>query len=397
MRLRIFRFYIFKLLGLISVLVASITSHASAQDTRAEEIARAKAEKAKQLKHYVPNKGELIAARVAKALSGPPEGFYPYFGSIYTGGLLAAGPGYRRSFGDTGAFDIRGAWSLENYRMVDFSLKLPDMYYGKLSTTFYSRYINASKISFYGLGNDSSEDNKTRFEYNPTSFGVTASYDPFRYVTLGGTLEYLKVDSRGPIGLEEETQGSRTDPVYTVPGVFASFDWRQSKAYTSTGGLYRAVWRDYDQHGDNDPNSFHWFEAEVNQFIPFLRSNQIIALQAMTTITDADEGSVVPFYMMPRLGGSHYLRGFGSSRFRDSNRLLLAAEYRWSASKFLDMALFFEAGKVASRTADLDLNDLHTDVGIGLRFHSPNATVLRIELAASEEDFRFIFTVGPAF
>ena len=86
-----------------------------------------------------------------------------------------------------------------------------------------------------------------------------------------------------------------------------------------------------------------------------------------------------------------------STRFRDRDRFLVAAEYRWTPSKFLDVALFYEAGKVASRTEDLNFTDLHDDFGIGFRFHSPKATMLRIEVAHSNEGTRFIFTVGPAF
>ncbi|HSP06621.1 MAG TPA: BamA/TamA family outer membrane protein, partial [Acidobacteriota bacterium] len=250
---------------------------------------------------------------------------------------------------------------------------------------------------FYGVGNDSSKEDKTRFGYFPTSFDFAAAYHPVRFVTAGGSAEYLQTSSDGPGKLADVTPGAGTDPLYIVPGAFASFDWRQGPGYSNSGGLYRAEWRMYKQHGEGDLYSFHWFEGEVSQFIPILRANQVIALDALTTISDTDADKIVPFYMMPRLGGSHYLRGFPSSRFRDRDRLYLSAEYRWTPSKFLDVALYYEAGKVASRTADLDFTDLHDDFGIGFRFHSPKATMLRIEVAHSNEATRFIFTVGPAF
>ena len=383
-------------LALALVLGISI-SPGQAQDTRAGQISKKKVEKATHLSHYIPTKAERITRRVETALTFQPIGPYPFLGSVYTGGLLAAGPGYRKPFHDTGMFDVHGAWSIENYRMVDTSIKLPDLIPSRMSTTLYGRYIDAGSVPFYGLGNDSDRDNSTSFGYNPTSFGALLTVVPLRFVTAGGGVEYLKVDSHGPNQLAEVTPGAGTDPLYTVVSAFAAFDWRQSPRYTTRGGYYRAEWRDYLQHGDNDPYNFRSFEAEASQFLPILRANQVIALRALTTITYVNGQDIVPYFMMPRLGGSHYLRGFPSARFRDRDRLLLTAEYRWTPSKFMDVAVFYDAGKVASTTADLDLRDLHRDVGVGVRFHSPTMTMLRIELAHSNEGFHFIFTVGPSF
>jgi hypothetical protein len=80
------------------------------QQTRAEEIAFKRAEKAKQLQPYVPGKAESIITRV----TSPRRGFYPYFGSAYSGGGIALGPGYFKPFSDNAFFDIHGAWSVES-------------------------------------------------------------------------------------------------------------------------------------------------------------------------------------------------------------------------------------------------------------------------------------------
>ena len=45
----------------------------------------------------------------------------------------------------------------------------------------------------------------------------------------------------------------------------------------------------------------------------------------------------------------------------------------WS-NRFLDTAVFFDAGKVAASKSDLDLTGLKTDYGFGVRFHGPLAT-----------------------
>ena len=54
-------------------------------------------------------------------------------------------------------------------------------------------------------------------------------------------------------------------------------------------------------------------------------------------------------------------------------------------NRFLDMAFFYDAGKVAPRATDLDLDGLKDDFGLGLRFHGPFTTPLRVDFAKSSE------------
>ena len=71
--------------------------------------------------------------------------------------------------------------------------------------------------------------------------------------------------------------------------------------------------------------------------------------------------------MLPYVGSGSTLRGFTSHRFRDQNGLTLQAEWRIMANRFMDTAVFYDAGKVAARRADLDFNGLKSDYGFGVR------------------------------
>jgi outer membrane translocation and assembly module TamA len=77
--------------------------------------------------------------------------------------------------------------------------------------------------------------------------------------------------------------------------------------------------------------------------------------------------------------------------------MLINAELRWMPSVAMDMALFYDAGKVASRRSDLDFKQMKSDVGIGARFHGLAATLLRIDLAVGSEGWRLVFSAGPVF
>jgi len=101
--------------------------------------------------------------------------------------------------------------------------------------------------------------------------------------------------------------------------------------------------------------------------------------------------------MTSALGGGSSLRGYSSWRFRDQNSLLLQAEWRIVANRFFESAVFYDTGKVTARTSDLDLNHLKSDYGFGVRFTAPARTVLRVDVARSNEGTRLVFGASSAF
>lgn len=376
----------------------------SAQSTRAQELAEKQEEKSTHLAPYVPNKGERILKRFENFLQAPDK-FYPFLGSTYPSGGFALGAGYRQRYGDTGWWDIHGAYSIRNYKMLDTTLHLPELVSGALKTDINVHYVDATRVRFFGLGNDSRQDNETNYGFEPISVGVTETARPVWWFGLGGGVDYLKYETSegdGPTPSTEEVFDSVTAPglgidfEYLRPRAFVQIDWRQSPGYTTSGGLYRAAWSKYLER-DLSGFDFDRVDIEIDQFIPLFRANWVIALRGLISTTNVDSGDQIPFFLLPRLGGSSELRGYPNFRFIDRHRLLLTAEYRWTPSKFLDMAIFYEAGKVASRRADLDLEDLHESYGIGARFHAPRITALRIELARSIEGTRIIISGGPSF
>jgi hypothetical protein len=66
-------------------------------------------------------------------------------------------------------------------------------------------------------------------------------------------------------------------------------------------------------------------------------------------------------------------------------------------NRFLDVALFYDAGKVTARRSEINFARLKSDVGIGFRFHGPLNTPLRVEIAKGNEGFAFVFAASPAF
>jgi outer membrane protein assembly factor BamA len=143
--------------------------------------------------------------------------------------------------------------------------------------------------------------------------------------------------------------------------------------------------------------TFDRMDAEVVQHVPVLHETWVLSFRGRLE-SILDEEDQVPFFMLPSLGSGSTLRGFSSFRFRDRHSLLLQAEFRWFPNRYgFDMALFVDSGKVTARRADLDLDGLKTDFGIGVRLHGPTFTPLRVELARSNERLKLVFSGSAAF
>jgi outer membrane protein assembly factor BamA len=96
--------------------------------------------------------------------------------------------------------------------------------------------------------------------------------------------------------------------------------------------------------------------------------------------------------MQPSLGGQNTLRGFADYRFHDRNALLVTAEARFALMTHVDLATFWDAGNVAERFGDLDLDK--RSWGMGFRLHSRRETFARFDMAHSEEGWKFLFRLN---
>jgi len=394
-----------RLCAVVALIVALSAPALLAQQSRAEAHAEAQAEKAAELREYQPSRAERIFNRLqAAGLFEPPVGLFPVIGSIYPDGGLAGGAGVRQPVGETGEFTVRGAWSIRNYKSIDARLALPTFVDRRVQVTAHAGVLDAPEVAFYGIGHGPKR-NRTSFLYRPTTLGALGTATPVSWLSFGGGADYVDIRTgegggRFPSIEQRFTPASAPglglDTAFVVGRAFAEVDWRPSPSYATEGGFYRVQYAAYAPR-DDEPFEFRRLDAEVTQLFPMVRASRVIALRALFSTTDTRGGNAVPYYLLPSLGGGSVLRGFPSFRFRDRHRMLLTAEYRWTPSLFLDMALFYEAGKVTARRAELDFKNLRSSYGIGARFHAPDLTLLRIELGRSTEGLRLIFAAGPVF
>jgi hypothetical protein len=375
---------------------------ANAQESREESIAAAQAEKAKHLAPYVPNRAEALLSRALTALTVEPNGFYPMFGSIYSGGGFTLGAGYRHFVSDRASVNASGLYSIKNYKLFDVSFHTGSKR-ARPELTVKVGWRDATQVGYRGLGIDSPED-RSNFRMQQAYGGAELTERPVSWAIFRAGLTYedfsLSEGSGGAPSIEEvhtpvTAPGLGESPTYLHANVSAGIDTRPATEYARHGGLYEVAYHKYSDR--DDTFTFDRLDAEIVQHVPILRENWVFSFRGrlQTTLSDSD---IVPYFLLPALGSGSSLRGYSSWRFRDRHSLLFSGEYRWTPSRLaMDVAIFYDAGTMADRLDSLTIGHMKSDVGFGLRFHSPVATPLRIELAKGSEGLRLVFAGSAAF
>ena len=399
--------------GAILGLTSSADAQAPEPATRAEELQQQREDKATHLQAPTQSRLEkslldLENGRFFERLLNPAEGLYPKIGTITAGSGLAVGPGYRASqrFGGAVDFSTFAMGSIKKYWIADARVQLPRLAGGHVGLDAHVQAYDFQEELFFGVGAESARADLVHYGFRNTVAGGTAAVRPTSWLTFSGSADFLnpRIET---VTDDADSIGSRFDDS-TAPGLVDQPDFiryetavdvnfREPRGNPRAGGRYLFTYQRFDDL-DRNTYSFQRAEADVQHYISLLRNRRIIALRAMASVSDADDGARVPFYYQRTLGGPDDLRGFHRFRFRDTHALLLQAEYRWEIFTAVDGAIFYDAGKVASRVEDLNLKDLESDYGFGFRFGNANGVFLRIETAfGSSGGTHFIFRFNNVF
>jgi hypothetical protein len=395
-------------LFVLVVLAAGAATPAVAQDpdpsTREAAIEQEQAQKVKALHPYVPGKGEALFNRAEDILVNGVPAWHPFFTSAYYGGGFTLGAGYAHHVSPYNMIDVRGSYTILGYKLLEAELTAPRLFHRRGALSVVGGWREATQAAFYG-GMSSSLDDRTDFAFRQPYGSATLTFWPTRSLwMLRGGLELSRWSQR-----PGEGSFPSVDKVYTpatLPGLGTKttyvhsqgtfgFDWRTSPGYSRRGGFYGVTLHDY-----TDPDEkfgFRQLNYEAIQHFPILREAWVISLRGEVQTTYTKSNQQIPFFLLPYVGSGSTMRGFMSHRFRDQNRIVGQVEWRIMANRFMDTAVFYDAGKVTARRADLDFSGLKSDYGVGVRFHGPFATPLRVEVARSPEGTRLVVAVQPIF
>lgn len=297
-------------------------------------------------------------------------------------------------------FPLRSSQGLEVYELGNLAGKGAALIlYGS------ARYQHYPRTQFYGTGPDSQAENQTSFLDQRAFYELVAGVQLSQHFSLTARGGYVQVlvgpgeDERFPTTQElftdAEAPGLETQPDFILVSGQAFWDRRDKPGNPKKGAMAALQVNHLNDRG-GDAFGFTRIAGDVRGFVPLGSVQRTLALRGYLSSDKADSGARVPFYAQETLGGSHTLRGFSNYRFRDTKLLLLQAEYRWEASPGIELALFADAGRVASHVSDL-FSDLEADAGIGLRLKTYLNTAFRLDVARSREGWRVLARFNPVF
>ncbi len=381
--------------------------------TRQEILQRQREEKRGELEPYVVSTAEERVAFLEtwrlpfRLFSKGVGGFRPVVGGMPSGSGLAGGGGYITGYNsDLAQFTANARFSTRGYKAYDAGLLIFPRSNSLLPVEGYVRtgLRDFSSLRFFGLGPGSSRGDRTTYRMEDRTFetGVTAWAGPV--AEFGAGVEWLKTEaSSGASGVSLD---DRFDPL-TTPGFGTETDFftyggravvhlRDETTLPSVGVTFAIDARRYDDRGSSEFD-FTRIVGDVQAQVPIWYRNRILALHLRSSHSVGENGGTVPFYLMETLGGANSIRGFREYRFRDSRNILLNVEYRWEVWNYVDFAFFYDAGKVFSDMDDMDLGNLKSGYGFGIRGHSPGGMVMRFDFARSNEGFILHIGSGPSF
>jgi outer membrane protein assembly factor BamA len=218
---------------------------------------------------------------------------------------------------------------------------------------------------FYGIGNDTSEDNEE--DYTPKNTAALISLLGRVRSGLYVGLQYQFYDSKiqeleeGGLLASKDIPGSEGGTA-TGAGILTTWDTRNNIYYPSTGTfcqLTATLFSD-DLGGDYD---FKVYNLDFRQYFAVF-SSHVLALQAY----GRSMNGYPPFQLLSLLGGDSMMRGYYEGRYRNHDMIIFQMEHRMPVWWKFGLVGFVGFGDVAGKMSTFQLKDFKTSLGIGIRY-----------------------------
>jgi len=352
----------------------------------------------------------LVNDRFGDHVGRPKDGFYPELSNMITGsGWVSVGPGYRHYVADDRAFfDTSAALSWRLYKMGQVRFEMPRLANDHLTLGTQAMWQDNTQVNYFGIGPDAGNDDRSQYRmqtHDVVGYATARTGDSLSFTGKVGWLGHPKLmDPGGTFKRDVPTTRDAfpddpaasvsVQPAFLHTEASAAVDTRDHRGHPTRGSLYRGALINYWDR-TYDAFTFHTWEAEAAQYVPVADGRVVFAFHGWTVGGHTSGGNVIPFYMLPSIGGSRTLRGYHDFQFHDNNLLVAGAESRFAVWEHLDAALLIDAGNVAARFSDLNLDK--TSYGAGLRLHNETTTLARLDVARGSQGWHVIFSTSEPF
>lgn len=260
-----------------------------------------------------------------------------------------------------------------------------DTYHLKLSTN--GRFWPAN---FYGIGNDTPEENEEEFE--STAFQTRVSFErKFADIFYAGILYTFKnswIDPEDEGVLQEETILGSTGGLRSGVGGTLSLDTRDNTNDARDGTYIKADALCFDESVGSDFD-YTLYTLDMRHFLTLLKVTGL-GVRAYAQLMRGD----IPFQDLSSANGYTVLRGIEKGRYRERDMVAFQAEWRYPIYKRFGGTLFLETAQVAEDLTDIDTDGWTSGAGVGFRYALNPSEKFNIRADMSWVDSGFGLTIG---
>ncbi|NIN72201.1 MAG: BamA/TamA family outer membrane protein [Gemmatimonadetes bacterium] len=257
----------------------------------------------------------------------------------------------------------------------------------------YSRFPD----KFYGIGNDTSQDDEEDYTPRYTRLRVSIERRFFSALRFGVGYQFehgelVETEAGGMLD-QGDILGS-AGGIVSGPTLLASWDTRDN-IFSASSGQHHQLSVELNGGAIGSEYDFGRYILDLRGYISTL-PNHVLALQGYFGFESGDP----PFQHLFLFGGQDLMRGYYLGRFRDKNMIALQAEYRIAPIWWRVGAVVFGGiGDVAAEPSGFELGDFKYSIGGGLRFLLIRAEriALRFDFGFGNGDSGFYITLGEAF
>ncbi|PKV63101.1 BamA/TamA family outer membrane protein [Pontibacter ramchanderi] len=249
---------------------------------------------------------------------------------------------------------------------------------------------------FYGLGNDSREEDRELYDYDMISAKIAVLKNVGFRSFLGPDLhftEYYNVELEDDSQLRSlELPGYKKGRNVGLGAIFL-IDHRNSTSYPSKGFYLELSGYHFGKAFGSDFR-YNNLNFEFNRYYG-LGNDRVLATNTMLRLNEGD----VPVQRLPTAGGDKLLRGYARNRFHDDHFVGSQVEYRFPLFWRLGMVTFAGIGDVFDKPKDVSFSTLKYSIGTGLRYAiRPDQKLnTRLDVGYGREGFNIYLMIGEAF
>lgn len=334
-------------------------------------------------------------------------------GSQGDGAGLGIAVGLKGQVGRTTPLTARFSGAITFRAYQTYRLEFMQTITPKMTLDAWGQYRYRPQDNFFGIGPGARITARSNYSQSDYNAGAGIHYKGDRFI-LRGLIDWTDYK----IGRGRNSESPSTLSVFSgLPGsggarlvsagvdVLAPVDLYRMPGWKT--GIEMGVRTYFDVEGGT--YGFNIYRLTLYQALPVLWGDRVLAVRATGMVADRHSGRTVPFFLLPRLGGSGTLRGFDNLRFHDARAFFINAEYRYpfwdiginsGVNEGLagDIILFMDTGMVFdSFRNDVKTGHLSTNYGVGVRVRRRNGVMGRGMIAHSSETTRIVISIGRDF